>query len=716
MTYIKGNFVRYIFKSDNGFSVGVFKIKETNLNITSDTITFTGYFTELNEIDSYVFEGELVNHFKYGEQFNVSSYEVLLPSSKDKIISFLSSEIFKGIGKKKAEKIVDVLGEDALNKILLNKDVLKQAKIKDKDIDIIYNSLNEYKENYDKMIKLTEVGFSVKDALKIEKYYQSEIDLALSSPYEIIDVIPDITFSKIDKLRDKFNIPKYNLNRVKQGIIYVMEELSFRKGDTYFYYDEIINFAINVLGVSKENIDDGIKELLKENKLIIDGEKYILMEVYESELYIAERLKHLNSDFSNDNYDEEISFLEEKLGCSFNEEQKTAINKALNFNTLVITGGPGTGKTTIIKAITSIYQNINKLTRQELINDLVLLAPTGRASKRMSENAHLPSYTIHRFLKWQKEENKFLINEENKSTAKMVIIDEVSMLDTNLFYNLLLGLSLDCKIIMIGDYNQLPSVGAGQVLKDIIESDFIPVVSLKKLYRQSSMSNINYLAHDVISGKLDLSIFNESDDLTFVECNSSNLKDVLGEFILAYKDLSIYDIEVLAPIYKGENGIDKLNEFIRDILNKNKNLNKSLTHGDVTYYENDKIIELVNNLDDNVFNGDIGKIISINKGKEKEVLCEFDDNIVNFKSSSFDNFKLGYAISIHKAQGSEFKVVIIPVLNSYSYMLYRKIIYTAITRAKEKLILLGEISALQKAILTDRENERKTMLKKFLSS
>ena len=717
MSYIKGNFRKYIYKSEKGYTVGLIKIKETDLSINTNTITFTGYFDDLNETDIYLLNGNIVNHDKYGNQFNVTSYEIVLPEDKDHIIDFLSSEIFKGIGEKKASKIVDHLGLNCLTLILENKDLLLEVPtVTKKQQETIYNSLLEYKTSYDKMLNLTKIGFSMKDALKIEKYYGNNLDTVLTSPYQMIEEIKEITFPKIEKLRTNLKIEKEDIDRVSYGIIYVLENLSFATGNTYTSYEELTSYSKKVLNIDENTIIKGLSKLVNLGKIIIDGNKYILMESYNSEVYIAKRLTVLSREYSNISYEEEISNIEEKLGCIFNKEQKQAIETSFNSNFSIITGGPGTGKTKVIKAITSLYKIINNLSRKDLLESLVLLAPTGRASKRMSMESGLPSYTIHRFLKWQKEENTFLINEENKSDAKLVIIDEASMLDNDLFYNLLLGLKANCKIIMIGDYNQLPSVGAGQVLKDLIESDCLPVTYLKKLYRQASNSNINFLAHDIIEGKLDMSLFNESEDLTFVSCNSTNLKEKLQEFALTYKDLSIYDIQVLAPMYKGENGIDSLNIYMQDLLNKKQNKKNELLYNGTIYREGDKVIQLVNSIDDNVFNGDIGEIIKVTKQNKKEIICDFDNNLVNYNTSTFENFKLGYTISIHKSQGSEFKIVILPVLNSYNFMLYRKIIYTAITRAKEKLIVLGEESALKKAISTDKDENRKTLLKDLIIS
>lgn len=719
MSYIKGNFKKYIFKSDNNFVVGLFKIRDvsSDLELNSKTIIFTGYFTELNDFDLYEFQGKLVNHDKYGLQFNVESYQVLLPSSKDHIIEFLSSELFKGIGEAKAIKVVETLGEDCLEKILEDYSVLFEvSKLTEKQALTIYDSLVNYKSSYDKLIALTKIGFSMKDALKIYGLYGDNTLTILNNPYQMIDDIAEITFLKIEKIREALEIPKDDLKRVGAGIVYIMDNLSFKTGNTYSNYEEITSFSRRLLDVDSEVISQALAELVKDDKVLIDGDKYYLKDMYDSEKYIASQLLNLSTTYNNFDYTNYLEEVEKEFNVEFNEEQKEAITKALNFNISVITGGPGTGKTTIVKAITSIYGKINDLSLSSLNEKVALLAPTGRASKRMSLNSNLPSYTIHRFLKWQKESNTFLVNEENKSNAKFIIIDEVSMLDNDLFYNLLLGLQDNCKILLIGDYNQLPSVGAGQVLKDIIESDVIPVTYLKKLYRQDENSNITTLAHNIINNKLALDIFNVSDDLTFIECSKEDLFKILDDFLITYKDMSFADFQVLAPVYKGDCGIDNLNFHMQNILNKKTFRKNEITHNGVTYRENDKVLELVNILENNVFNGDIGEVINVKSSKNKEIIINFDENLVKYNLKDLDNIKLGYAISIHKAQGSEFSVVILPIFNSYNIMLYKKIIYTAVTRAKKRLIILGEKSALKKAILTERDEERKTSLKNFLIS
>ena len=721
MAFIKGNFKKYIFKSDKGYTVGLFKIKDTSSDLESykgKTITFTGYFDDLNESDIYILNGNFVEHERYGEQFSTSSYEITLPNDKDNVIDFLSSNLFPGIGEKKAEQIVKVLGSNCLEVILNNPDNLYLVpKITKKQKETIEVNLNKYEQSYKTIVELNKYGFSTKDSLLINsKYKEKSLDVVNENIYTLVDDIRELSFKKIDSLRSNFNITDVDIRRIEQGIKYVLEEVSYTLGNTYFSINEIVGYTKRALFIfDEEKIYEGINNLTIKDEIIKVEDKYFYYKMYEAENYIAKRIFNLANNMSLGFVnDKDIKKLEEYYDISYNDDQKHAIKEALSNNFLVITGGPGTGKTTIIKAICKLYQDLNGFDTNALMENLALLAPTGRAAKRIAEQTLLKASTIHRFLKWNKEDDTFNVNEYNKSNVRFVIIDEASMIDTYLLYNLLLGLKENTKIILIGDYNQLPSVGPGQILKDIVESDLVNIIKLNKLYRQEETSNINLLAYNINNGNFSFDLFNTSDDLIFKESSSDKLKDYLKEYILKYKDMSFNDFITLAPIYKQENGIDDLNYFMQEILNpKSFNKNEIIIDG-VLYRENDKVIELVNMVDDNVFNGDIGKILRIKNTSPKEVLIDFDSNIVKFTPTTFNNFSLGYTISIHKSQGSEFDTVIIPVLNKYSNMLYKKLIYTATTRAKKKLILVGEIDALKKAIYNDRESTRKTNLKEFL--
>lgn len=367
-----------------------------------------------------------------------------------------------------------------------------------------------------------------------------------------------------------------------------------------------------------------------------------------------------------------------------------------------------------MKGITEIYRTLNKLSYDKLQEKIALLAPTGRAAKRMSETTLLQASTIHRFLKWQKETNKFQVNEYNKSKVEFIIIDEASMIDVYLIASLLKGISANCKIVMVGDDHQLPSVGPGQVLHDLISSNNLNVVELKQRYRQGKESNILTLAYNTRDGIVDKNIFNKDEDLTFLECNQNQVISNVMEIANTYKDLSYKQFQILAPMYKTTTGIDEINKHIQIMNNPKSNTKKELKIGEVIFREGDKVIQLTNMPEENVYNGDIGIINRIVTSPKKEVHIEFDNGIVKYTPSNFNNFRLAYAISIHKSQGSEFDVVIIPLVKNYNKMLYRKLIYTAITRSKKKLYLIGDIKALEIAVSNTSADQRRTTIKEFL--
>lgn len=724
-TYIKGTYKRSIFSSDKGYVIGLFKLLETDNEEFNDyknkTITFTGYFHELTENDNYIFYGEETVHPKYGLQFNVSEYERIKPEDKDGIVAFLSSDLFKGVGEKLATTIVEHLGDDTLNKILEDiNNLYLIPKVSKKKADIIYTTLQKYEESHNTIVYLTELGFSMHDALLIyNKYKQNTIINIEHNIYNIINQIDDISFSTIDKIALLMKIDRLDERRIKALIIHIFKSLTFRNGDVYLYYDDIYNELCRLLNIviSDNAFEIYLKELIYEEIIIKENDKYFLIESYNDEVYIANFINNSLKIPIKDNkkIDNQIEYLEKHNNIIYNDKQKEAIKAALNNNLTIITGGPGTGKTTIIKAITTIYQELNNLTYDDLVNEIALLAPTGRASKRMSQATFLPATTIHRFLKWDKENNFFLMTEDNPSNVKLLIIDEVSMIDNFLMANLLRGIKQNCKLILVGDANQLPSVGSGQILKDLIDSNLINTINLDILYRQDEGSYINVLAHDINNGYID-GLFENYDDYQFISCSShtviSNLKEQGNEFIKnGYSD----SLQIMAPMYAGINGIDNLNKELQDIFNPRDNEKRELKVGDVVFRENDKILQLVNMPEENVFNGDVGIIKYIlfantSKSKKNEIYIDFDGNIVKYLPKDFNKIKHGFVISIHKSQGSEFNYVLMPMVNSYQRMLYRKLIYTGITRAKKKLIVIGEEDAFKNSVYNNVSYNRKTDL------
>lgn len=728
--YIKGKFKRTIFESNNGYVIGLVRVKETNDSIMKDYVgkimTFTGYFADLNLDDDYIFYGKIVEHPKYGIQYNVDKYDRIKPEDIDGIVAFLSSDLFPSIGEKLATRIVDTLGENTLDKILEDKENLKKVpKINAKKIDIIYNVLMEYEESHKIVVYLTELGFNMKDALAIYNKYKKETIMVIENNiYDLIDEVDNILFRKVDEISRKLHYEYDDIRRIKACIIYIMKDISFQNGDTYLEYDEIKKYTVNYL---KFNIlDDDFKNLLDElryeGKIVLEKDLYYIKQTYNDETYIADKIKRLlNKELDHyDNFKETLGELEGLFNINYNTKQEIAIEKALTNNILIINGGPGTGKTTIIKAITTMYQTLNDLSYDALCEEVKLLAPTGRASKRMSEATNMPASTIHRFLRWDKESNSFNINEYDKDYSKLIIVDEVSMIDLNLFASLLRGLTNDIKIILVGDYNQLPSVGAGNVLKDLIESDIIDVIELDTLYRQSEESYINTLALEIKENEL-TDFTKSKDDYKFIECSNyeinENIKNICSQIIKNGYDYR--DVQVMAPMYIGLNGIDRLNKELQNIFNPKSENKKEIVSGDVIFREKDKVLQLENMPDENVFNGDIGYIeyivpANVSDSKKNEIYVNYDGIVVKYLPQDLVKIKHAFIISIHKAQGSEFKTVILPITMNYKRMLYRKLIYTAITRAKKELIIVGEAEAFKYSVLNNYERIRKTNLKNRL--
>jgi exodeoxyribonuclease V alpha subunit len=728
--YIKGKFKKEIYNSGKGYIIGLIKIKETNdssvENYINKVMTFTGYFAGLNQDDDYIFYGNLIEHPKYGFQYQVEDYERIKPEDKDGIVEFLSSDLFQGIGEKLAVKIVDTLGKETLDKILEDKDNLKKVpKLSDKKIETIYNTLSKYEESHKIVVYLTELGFNMKDSLNIYNYYKDMTVMTIENNiFDIIEEVEDISFLKVDQISEKLNFEKDDIRRIKACILFIMKDLTFKTGNTYLEIEEIKKETIDYLKffIQDDDFINFLDELRFEGKIVLENNLYYLMDIYQAEVEITSKIKRL-LDFDIEkqkNFDQVLKELEHTINIKYNDEQIEAIRKALENHLFIINGGPGTGKTTIIKAIVSMYQELNGFSYEEMLERVSLLAPTGRASKRMSEATLFPATTIHRFLKWDKDSNSFNINMYNKAEQEFIIVDEVSMIDISLLASLFKGLKENVKIIFVGDYNQLPSVGPGNILKDLIESNMIDTVELNILYRQSEDSYITKLASEIKNNEL-TSYLEQKEDYAFLTCNGdsipTNLKNICKQ--LLEKGYNEKIVQIMAPMYMGINGIDHLNQELQSIFNPKSSDKEEIKYGDVIFREQDKILQLVNMPDLNVYNGDIGYISSIipstrSESKKNEIYVNYDGNIVKYLPNDFQKIKHGFIISIHKSQGSEFEFVIMPICRYYRRMLYKKLIYTGITRAKRKLILLGEADAFLYGVSNTNEMVRKTNLKNRL--
>lgn len=708
MENITGKIKKIIYQSDNDYIVALFRVCKTSDNlkeINNKTITITGIIVTPNEEANYNLEGEYILNPKYGYQFNVSNYNIAVPTTKDAVIEYLTSSLVKGCGKKTALDIAETLGDDAINIIKNNPDRLKEVpKMTDNKMAKIYKSIMANTSVDEIVIKLKEMGFSINESSKILKSYGLNVlNIINENIYMLTDIID---FKKIDSIFC-LNNDFYDQKRHQACLLQSLLELSEIRGDTYSYYEEIEDYLKNY-GLVLDN--DILNELIIKGKIIKEEDKYFLYENYETEENIAIYLKEIANKplVKNTKLETYLDEIEFESGIKYNNDQRNAIINSLNNRISIISGGPGTGKTTIINAIVRIYTSINKLNPIDTYNTIALLAPTGRASKKMALATGYNASTIHRFLKWNKDSDTFGINEYNPMHHKLVIVDEVSMIDSNLFCSLLKGLTNNIQLVLVGDHNQLPSVGAGLILNDLINSNLFNYNPLEEIFRQSANSYIPYLAKEIKDNKISEDLFIKKDDYNFLETPFTDLKYYVRKIcdILINKGLTDRDIVILAPLYKGINGLDNLNILLQEIFNP-KNNQKEVKIGEVIYRENDKVIQLVNNPDLNVFNGDVGYITKINNN---EINIDFDGIKVTYKKGDMKDIRHAYAISIHKSQGSEFSHVILLIESHYKRMLYNKLIYTGVSRAKKSLVIIGEKDSLIYAIKNNYSNERKTNL------
>ena len=720
MEYIKGKFKKIIFESSsgNGYKVGLFRVKEASDNIKEDvvnhTITFTGYFYDLVIDENYIMHGNYIQNGKYGYQFQVSNYEHINPEGKDAVIEFLSSSLVKGCGEKTAEDIVKTLGEGALNKIKEDKScLLLVPKMTEKKMESIYNSILKYQNSDETIVYLNKLGFTMKDAMKLLNVYGVNVKNVIED--NIYSLINEIDFKTLDKIFFTMH-DESDDNRVNACIIEALKELSFEGGDTYSYKEEIKE-KLSVLNIylSDEELENYLDELNKKREIKIDGDKIFLYGYFKMEEYIAQTLlKISNSKIDKiKDIDEHIKEFSKMNGVTYNDEQIKAIKTSLNERITIITGGPGTGKTTIIKAIAGLFVDMHPISEKQALEELVLLAPTGRAAKRMSDLTSFPASTIHRYLKWNKETNKYEYNEYNKHYEKLIIIDEVSMIDTELFDALLKGINHDVRLVIVGDDNQLPSVGPGLILTDLINSECFNHIPLHEIYRQSTGSSIPYLCLSIKNHDLTEDSITRKDDFAFLTVETHAVKDTIRDIckLSIKKDIDINNIQILAPMYKGENGIDNLNIMLQELFNPRSDTKSEIRIGEVIYREGDKVLQLINDPDNNIYNGDIGYIEQVNIGsKDYLLMVNFYGNAVYYKRDDLINLKHAYAITIHKSQGSEFDHVIMPITMNYGRMLYNKLLYTGVSRAKKSLTLLGNAQAFYMGTNNDYSLNRKTDL------
>lgn len=714
MEEIKGKLKVVVFHNEeNLYSVIKIKVSDEQDN---KYMTLTGNFPVPNENNEYVYKGEYVYHPRFGQQFVVQEYQEILPNSKDSIIRYFSSSLFPKIGVKTANKIYDLLGEDAVEKIKKEPSCLDNiVSVEQKETILNVLGNNTY---FDEAVKLFVMqGLSIKMLLKIQSVYKEKmIDIIKENPYKLVEDIDGIGFKTADDLAIKLGYDIHDEKRIKACLLYSASLSCFNDSDTYTSREKIINeFNKIIYDVDDRSKNYFIDMLIGEGKLYQEDEKIFTFDQYHAECenarILSKFIKKIVNNIDNEQLLKTIEKIENKLNIYYDGGQKKAIINCLNSGISIITGGPGTGKTTIVNAIIQVYK--------ELIfnSEIHICAPTGRASKRLTEITGIKAVTIHSLLKWDLHSNVFSVNENNPLSGQLLIVDEFSMVDNYLLHQLLRASQKIGQIIFIGDDDQLPSVGPGNILKDLIDTNLVNTIRLNKIYRQSEQSNIVKLAHHIKNNE---DISNDfTGDVTFYSVNDYNIKNAILEYIKIAKNNGYDndDIQVLSPMYQGINGIDNLNILLQEYFNPAEENLKEMRVGKTVYRENDKILQLKNQNDDNVFNGDIGSLVEIEKGTSlvnSKMYVGYDSNIVEYTQKDFSNITLAYCISIHKSQGSEYPLIILPVTFAYNRMLVKNLIYTGITRAKKKLIIIGDYNAFLYGINNTNYKVRKTTLKEKL--
>lgn len=721
-----------IFTSpDSFFKVLIVSVEEANFDWHEPEITVTGSFGDLSDDQTYRFEGKIVEHPRYGQQFQATSYHVNRPTSKDGLVDFLSGKQFTGIGKKTAEKIVDKLGTDAINKIIADPHVLDELKLRKAVKDSLVDNLRANQGMDEIIIGLNDLGFGANLSSAIfDKYGEETLHIINENPYQLVAEIDGISFNRADQVAQKLGIATDDSRRIDAAIIQTLDDLTMETGDTFTTTKPLLQQTIQLLAqgsggrVSTDLIANQIVELEKNQEISYADEKIYPTALYNAEWQIADHLHRLltvdQKKLPATTIEKTVTKVAEQSGITYDQVQKEAIKTALNSKVMLLTGGPGTGKTTIIKGIVASYAKIHDLSLdvneyKEKSFPVLLAAPTGRAAKRMSEATDLPASTIHRLLGLNGREMPTDMNARDLE-GSLLIIDEMSMVDTLLFKTLIQAIPTSMHVVLVGDKDQLPSVGPGQVFHDLLDFAELPKVELTNIHRQAADSTIIPLAHAIKEGKLPSDLTNKMPDRSFISCHANQVPSVVQQIIDLSKKraYSANDIQILAPMYRGQAGIDRLNELAQQAYNPPANGKQEVDFRGLTFRVGDKVLQLVNVPEKNIFNGDIGQITAIESGKtvgkkNESITVDFDGNEVSYSRMEWNQLRLAYCISIHKAQGSQFKMVLLPIVQQFSRMLQRNLLYTAITRAAEKLVLIGEPYAVVTSVKNEAVN-RKTSL------
>ncbi|WP_155962835.1 SF1B family DNA helicase RecD2 [Streptococcus ruminantium] len=727
--YFTGTIDRIIFENPSNFyKILLLEIEETNTEYDDYEIIVTGTIADIIEGEDYRFYGNLITHPKYGQQLQITRYERSKPTASG-LVKYFSSEHFKGIGRKTAEKIVQLYGEDTINKILAEPEKLTQItglSSKNKQAFIEKLRLNYGTEMI--LAKLAEYGIPNKLAFQIQDQYKEKtLKIIEENPYQLVEDVQGLGFTIADKIAENLGIASDSPQRFRAGMLFSLIHRSMETGDTYVEARDLLEATLELLEKSRHiELDPAavakeLTGLIVDEKVQQEGTK-----IFDNSLYFAEHGIHKNltrlmgkngfKPFPRKEVEAAIAELETMSDLTYDTIQKEAIVQAITNPIFILTGGPGTGKTTVINGIIAVYAILHKidLTRSREECPVLLAAPTGRAARRMNELTGLPAATIHRHLGLvEGQEDSY---RDDYLEADFVIIDEFSMVDTWLANQLFQNISSQTQVLIVGDAEQLPSVSPGQVLADLLKIDKLPSITLERIYRQSDDSTIVTLASQIRQGNLPDDFREKKADRSYFEAQNEQIPAMIERIVGAAikSGIPANEVQILAPMYRGAAGIDQLNTMTQTLLNPLEEGELEFTHNELVFRCGDRIIHLVNDAEANVFNGDLGYITDLlpakyTDSKQDEITIDFDGSEVTYPRNEWYKITLAYAMSIHKSQGSEFQVVILPITRSSHRMLQRNLIYTAITRSRSKLILLGEIAAFDYAV-KNTGTSRKTYL------